>query len=73
HIFGCFISDRHGVKNIEAVGEDNIMIETDFPHSDTTWPNSQATAEKELAPLTDAQRAKVMRLNAARLFNLPFA
>ena len=73
HVYGCFISDPHGVKNIEAVGENNVMIETDFPHSDTTYPNSQQSAEKELACLTDAQREKVMRGNAIRVFELPFA
>jgi predicted TIM-barrel fold metal-dependent hydrolase len=71
-VFGCFISDPHGVHNIDAVGEDNIMLETDFPHSDTTWPHSQARAEQELAELTDSQRRKAMRSNAIRLFGLSF-
>ncbi len=72
HVYGCFISDRFGVNNIEAVGEDNIMLEVDFPHSDTTWPNSQAKAAVELAHLTDEQKYKAMRGNAIRLFSLPF-
>jgi predicted TIM-barrel fold metal-dependent hydrolase len=72
HVYGCFIDDPFGARNIDATGEDNVMLETDFPHSDTTWPTSQANAEKELASLTDAQKEKAMRLNAIRVFNLPF-
>ena len=28
----------HGVVSIAEVGEDNICFETDYPHTDTTWP-----------------------------------
>jgi hypothetical protein len=73
HVFGCFIDDTYGTGNIDSVGEDNVMLETDFPHSDTTWPTSQANAAKELSSLTLLQREKVMRLNAIRVFDLPFS
>ena len=39
NIYGCIIEDRHAVKSLEELGEDNIMCETDYPHSDSTWPN----------------------------------
>ncbi len=39
HIYGCFIDDLHGIKNLDVIGVDNVMIETDYPHSDSTWPN----------------------------------
>ena len=70
HVFGCFISDRHGLKNIAAVGENNIMFEVDYPHADTTWPNSLAVAEKELDGLTKVQMEKVLRGNAITLLGL---
>ena len=31
------------------VGDDNICFETDYPHTDTTWPNSKEYVEKMLA------------------------
>jgi predicted TIM-barrel fold metal-dependent hydrolase len=70
HVFGCIITDRHGLANIEAVGEDNVLFEVDYPHKATSWPNSLAIAEKEFAGLTDAQREKIFRGNAAKLFRL---
>jgi hypothetical protein len=45
-IFGCFTADRHGLRSLEEVGEDNICFETDYPHTDTTWPYSEAYIEK---------------------------
>ena len=40
-VFGCFTWDRHGVRSLDEVGENNICFETDYPHTDTTWPNSK--------------------------------
>ena len=48
-VFGCFTWDRHGVRSLDEVGENNICFETDYPHTDTTWPNSKAYCEQMLA------------------------
>lgn len=70
HFFGCFIDDATGLSMIDVVGEDNIMIEVDYPHSDTTWPHSLKLAHERLqaANLTDEQKYKIMRGNAERLY-----
>jgi predicted TIM-barrel fold metal-dependent hydrolase len=68
HIYGCFIDDIHGVRNLDAIGIDNVMIETDYPHSDSTWPHCLDHARKQLAGLSEVDRRKVMRGNAERLF-----
>ena len=36
----CFIDDAAGVKNRHDVGIDTITWECDYPHSDSTWPDS---------------------------------
>jgi len=69
-IFGCFTNDVHGLHNIDAVGEDNICFETDYPHTDTTWPWAKEELAKMTAHLTDAQRYKVYRGNAIRMLDL---
>ena len=69
HIFGCFIEDNHGIANLGTIGVDNIMIETDYPHSDSTWPNCLEVAHKSLAGLSDGDKWKVMQGNARRVFN----
>jgi predicted TIM-barrel fold metal-dependent hydrolase len=69
-VFGCFTTDVHGVESIEQVGEDNICFETDYPHTDTTWPWALEEAVRMTAPLTEAQRYKVLRGNAIRMLGL---
>jgi len=72
HVFGCFFDDPNGLKLIDEIGEDNITYESDYPHSDSTWPRTREIAEKQMAGLTDQQRYKVVRGNAIRLFGLDF-
>jgi predicted TIM-barrel fold metal-dependent hydrolase len=69
-VFGCFTTDRHGVASIAEVGEDNICFETDYPHTDTTWPFAREEAARMTAALTDDQRYKVLRGNEIRMLEL---
>ncbi|MBV8951651.1 MAG: amidohydrolase [Actinobacteria bacterium] len=71
-IFGCFTADRVGLNNLETVGVDNICFETDYPHTDTTWPHSKAYVEKMIADagLDDETAYKVLRGNAIRMLEL---
>ena len=73
HVFGCFFDDPNGLMLIDQIGEDNITYESDYPHSDSTWPRTREIAEKQMAGLTDEQRYKVVRGNAIKLFSLDFA
>ena len=36
-----FVSDHFGVQNCDAVGVENMMWCSDFPHHITDWPHSQ--------------------------------
>ncbi len=70
HVYGCYFSDAFGLKSIEDVGENNITFETDYPHSDSTWPHSAEVATKQTADLTALQRYKVLRGNAIDMLRL---
>jgi predicted TIM-barrel fold metal-dependent hydrolase len=69
-IFGCFTADHHGLHSLDEVGEDNICFETDYPHTDTTWPTSKQYAEKMLADFDDKLAYKVLRGNAITMLEL---
>ncbi|HEU5151037.1 MAG TPA: amidohydrolase family protein [Iamia sp.] len=72
-IYGCFFDDVYGLENIEKCGIDNICFETDYPHSDSTWPKSREVGEKLMGNLpTDVVR-KLVRGNAIEMLQLPFA
>jgi predicted TIM-barrel fold metal-dependent hydrolase len=70
HVFGCFFRDRHGLESLRIVGEDNITFETDYPHTDSSWPDTKAIAEKMFTGLTPLQIHKVVRGNAARMLSI---
>ncbi|MFM7616980.1 MAG: amidohydrolase family protein [Actinomycetes bacterium] len=72
HIYGCFFDDVHGIKNLDAIGVDNVTFETDYPHSDSTWPHSLKVAMDILAGLDDETIYKIVRGNAIRMLDLPF-
>jgi predicted TIM-barrel fold metal-dependent hydrolase len=69
HVYGCFIDDVEGVKNLDAIGTDNVMIETDYPHVDSTFPNSWQIAQDHLRGLDDATIYKIVQGNARRVFH----
>ncbi len=71
HIYGCFFEDDFGIDSRDAIGIDQITFETDYPHQDTTWPNSRQYAERAMAELTADEIDKVVRRNAIELFSLP--
>jgi predicted TIM-barrel fold metal-dependent hydrolase len=69
HVFGCFIDDVHGIRNLDVIGEDNVMVETDYPHADSTWPDCASLMADRLAHLSETTRHKILRGNAERIFH----
>ena len=69
-VVSCFFKDGVGVENLDRVGRDNIAFETDYPHQDSTWPNTHQVA-KELFGQLDAETVhKIVRGNAIRFLEL---
>ena len=71
-IYGCFFDDEYGLENIEKCGVNNICFETDYPHSDSTWPHSKDTAIKLMGNLPDDVIHKLVRGNAIEMLGLEF-
>ena len=69
-VYGCFTSDYHGMKSLEAVGVDNVCFETDYPHTDTSWPDTVATVQEMLEGVPDDLAYKVVRGNAIQMLEL---
>jgi predicted TIM-barrel fold metal-dependent hydrolase len=55
---------------IDAVGEDNVMFETDFPHPTCLHPNPLGMVREKIASLRPEAQRKVMGGNAARLYRV---
>ena len=70
----CFIDDASGLKNREDVGIKQMTWECDYPHSDSTWPESPERLAKSLAGIPDDEIRAITYENAMRLFHYdPFA
>jgi predicted TIM-barrel fold metal-dependent hydrolase len=73
HFLNCFIDDAFGLKNLQAIGEDMVAYECDYPHSDTLWPKVPEYLWESVKFLTEEQIDKVTHKNALRFFRFePF-
>ncbi len=70
HVYGCFFDDPVGLRNIDAIGVDNVTYESDYPHSDSTWPHTAKIAAEQTADLPDDIVYKVLRGNAIEMLHL---
>jgi hypothetical protein len=69
-VSACFFRDYHGVASLDQCGVDNVMFEVDYPHSDSTWPDSRAVAADTMKGLAPDVVHKLVRGNAIRVFGL---
>lgn len=65
-----FQDDPVGLAQIEFCNEDHLLWASDYPHPDSTFPDSRKIAEEQMARLTPAQRRKILRDNALALYGL---
>jgi predicted TIM-barrel fold metal-dependent hydrolase len=76
HFLACYITDPSGLQLRDRVGIDTIAWECDYPHTDTTWPESPEFAWHEFqeAGCADEEIHKITWANACRFFDWdPFA
>jgi predicted TIM-barrel fold metal-dependent hydrolase len=53
------------------VGADRIIWASDYPHPDAKIPGVVDELREATATLSDAERARILGLNAAELYGLP--
>jgi predicted TIM-barrel fold metal-dependent hydrolase len=72
-VYGCFFKDYHGVECLERVGVDNVTFEVDYPHADSTWPDTRVLMKDMFAGLDPTTIHKIVRGNAIKLLGLDLA
>ena len=72
HLYGCVFDDVEGLIRRDVIGMGQIMFETDYPHSDSTFPHSREAAEKviQMAGLSEKEAYQLLRGNAIECFGL---
>ena len=70
NFYACFWFEQgpHLADMVRQVGIDNCLFETDFPHPTSLYPIDNL--EERLSSLTAEDRAKVLSLNAAKLYGI---
>jgi len=58
------------MESLHRIGLDNVTFETDYPHTDTTWPDSQKIFAEQVQHLDDASVFKIVRGNAIKMLGL---
>ncbi len=69
-VYGCFINDAHGLDSLDEIGVANVTAETDYPHSDSTWPDTKQIMTTLTAGLPDDVVQRILRDNAIDLLRL---
>jgi predicted TIM-barrel fold metal-dependent hydrolase len=69
-IWVTFQDDAAGMHMLELLGEERVMWASDYPHPASTWPNSQAIIEAQMAHLPPDVKRKVLCDNARKLYDL---
>jgi uncharacterized protein len=71
-IYGCFWFERKGLSAaLAALGPDNLMFESDFPHPTCLYPEPVGYIAEALSGLEPEVRRKVMSTNAAKVYSIP--
>lgn len=65
------IEDPSAFRNLDVIDENHVMLEVDYPHTDSSWPDSQALFRSELEHLPRETVAKICFGNAAKLYQHP--
>ncbi len=71
-VHACYWFERdHLEVALDALGSDNILFETDFPHPTCLYPDSLSRAAEPLRAIEPAVRRKILSTNAAMLYRIP--
>ncbi|MGZ8434677.1 MAG: amidohydrolase family protein [Candidatus Binatia bacterium] len=69
-IYATFFNDLVGGKMFSWWGADNCMWSNDYPHQNSTWPNSRAVIDRDMAELPAETREKLLNTNVRKLYKL---
>jgi predicted TIM-barrel fold metal-dependent hydrolase len=67
----CMIDDPSTVCTRHTIGVENILFESDYPHGDGTWPDTQQVMYDVLHELPDEEIRMITHENAAKLYKHP--
>ncbi len=67
----CAIDDTSGFLTRDVIGVDHLLVESDYPHADSTWPDTQPRLREQLRGVPDDEVRRICWQNAVELFRMP--
>ena len=68
-----FQEDGIGIRLRDVIGVDNMMWGSDYPHSESTFPESRRIISEILAGVPADEQAKIVAGNTARVYGFDLA
>ena len=65
-IYSTFFNDHVGGKLFSWWGTDNCMWSNDYPHQNSTWPNSREVINRDMGHLPAGDRDKLLNANVTK-------
>ena len=69
-MWGTFQDDAVGPATYKIFGENNYMWASDFPHTDSTWPESRQWIAKDFVGVPEAVTKKIVFDNAVKVYRM---
>src|SRR5262249_44719515 len=69
-VYSTFQNDPVCISLLDRIRPDQVLFESDFPHQQTSWPNTAKIAHELLGHLDQETVNKLTRTHAIRLFGL---
>jgi predicted TIM-barrel fold metal-dependent hydrolase len=70
NVFGSFINDRLGILCRNEPGGRNIMWSSDYPHSETTFPNSRDVIARDFVGVPEADIRQIVSERARYVYSV---
>jgi predicted TIM-barrel fold metal-dependent hydrolase len=67
----CAVEDPSAFVQLGRIGVDHVLLESDYPHSDSTWPETQRVIEREIGGLPEGDVRRLTWQNASELYGHP--
>ncbi|MBV1879337.1 MAG: amidohydrolase [Pseudomonadales bacterium] len=71
NVWFTFQDDETAYENPKMLNNNKLIWASDYPHTDSTYPNSQKVLAEQMTGLTDTQKDAVVHDNVLDLFDLP--
>ena len=67
----CLVDEPSAMIQLDRIGVENVLFETDFTHNDSSWPNSQDLLHRHVDGMKEETIQQISWQNASELYNHP--